>query len=93
MDSRVAAALETFRTPDHGYAKSAGAPSGSTYHTFLVGLCYQLLGRSMPGPEEVARFIRSRRREEGGFMGIAPVRRSALGLLSETSAGPKHRDR
>src|SRR5215469_8249943 len=28
---RVAAALETFRTADHGYAKAAGAASGSTY--------------------------------------------------------------
>jgi geranylgeranyl transferase type-2 subunit beta len=73
---RVAAALETFRTPDHGYAKAAGAVSGSTYHTFLVGLCYQLLGRSLPQPEEVVRFIRSRRREDGGFVEIAPMRRS-----------------
>jgi geranylgeranyl transferase type-2 subunit beta len=73
---RVAATLETFRTPDHGYAKAAGATSGSTYHTFLVGLCYQLLGRSLPRPEEVAGFIRSRRREDGGFVEIAPMRRS-----------------
>jgi geranylgeranyl transferase type-2 subunit beta len=73
---RVARTLETFRTPDHGYAKAAGAASGSTYHTFLVGLCYQLLGRSLPGPDEVARFVRSRRREDGGFVEIAPMRRS-----------------
>src|SRR4051794_21040699 len=33
---RVAATLDTFRTPDHGYNKSPGAASGSTYHTFLV---------------------------------------------------------
>src|SRR5436853_1144687 len=31
---RVASTLETFRTPDGGYAKAAGATSGSTYHTF-----------------------------------------------------------
>ena len=37
---RVAAILETFRTPDGGYNKSPGAGAGSTYHTFLVGLCY-----------------------------------------------------
>src|SRR5262245_36711219 len=40
---RVAVTLESFRAPDGGYGKSAGAKSGSTYHTFLVGLCYQLL--------------------------------------------------
>lgn len=72
---RVAAMLETFRTSDGGYAKSAGAASGSTYHTFLVGLSYQLLGKGYPQPDEVERFLRSRRREDGGFVEIAPMRR------------------
>src|SRR5947209_12813760 len=39
---RVAATLETLRTPDGGYAKTAGHTSASTYHTFLVALCYEL---------------------------------------------------
>src|SRR5262245_31566010 len=71
---RVAAVLETFRTMDGGYAKSPGAASGSTYHTFLIALCYQLLGRSLPNPNAVAGFVRSRRREDGGFVEIAPMR-------------------
>src|SRR5438128_1403793 len=54
---RVAATLETFRTVDGGYAKAAGNAAGSTYHTFLVGLCYELLGRSVPRSEEVAKFV------------------------------------
>jgi geranylgeranyl transferase type-2 subunit beta len=73
---RVAAALETFRTADGGYAKAAGSPSGSTYHTFLVGLCYEMLGRALPRPDEVVRFIRSRRRDDGGYVEVAPMRRS-----------------
>jgi geranylgeranyl transferase type-2 subunit beta len=73
---RVAATLESFRGPDGGYAKEPGAASGSTYHTFLVGLCFELLGRPVPRPEEVARFVRSRRREDGGFVEVAPMRRS-----------------
>jgi geranylgeranyl transferase type-2 subunit beta len=73
---RVAATLETFRAADGGYAKTAGSAAGSTYHTFLVALCYQLLGRTLPRPEEVVRFIRSRHREDGGFVEIAPMRRS-----------------
>jgi geranylgeranyl transferase type-2 subunit beta len=73
---RVAATLETFRTPDGGYAKAAGSISGSTYHTFLVGLCYQLLGRPFPAAEEVIAFIRSRHREDGGYVELAPMRRS-----------------
>lgn len=72
---RVATILESFRTADGGYAKAAGHPNGSTYHTFLVGLCYQLLGRPLPHPGETAGFIRSRRRDDGGFVEIAPMRR------------------
>jgi geranylgeranyl transferase type-2 subunit beta len=85
---RVAATLETFHTADGGYNKTPGAASGSTYHTFLVGLCYQLLGRPLPRPAEVGRFVLSRRREDGGFVEVAPMRRSgtnptaaAIGLL------------
>jgi geranylgeranyl transferase type-2 subunit beta len=85
---RVAAALEAFRAPDGGYGKTAGAASGSTYHTFLVGLCFQLLGRGLPRPDEVARFVHGRRRDDGGFVEIAPMRRggtnptaAAVGVL------------
>jgi geranylgeranyl transferase type-2 subunit beta len=85
---RVAAALETFRTSDGGYTKAVGSASGSTYHAFLVGLCYQLLGRTLPEPDRVVSFIHSRRREDGGFVEIAPMRRSgtnptaaAIGVL------------
>jgi geranylgeranyl transferase type-2 subunit beta len=88
---RVAATLESFRTSDGGYTKSVGGASGSTYHTFLVGLCYQLLGRSLPRPEEIVRFVAARRRDDGGFVEIAPMRRggtnptaAAVGLLQLT---------
>ena len=73
---RVALTLEGFRTPDGGYGKSPGAASGSTYHTFLVGLCYEILGLPWPQPEAIARFIRSRHREDGGFVEIPAMRRS-----------------
>jgi geranylgeranyl transferase type-2 subunit beta len=73
---RTAAVLETFRTPDGGYAKAVGSISGSTYHTFLVGLTYQLLGRTFPQPDTVASYIHSRRREDGGFVELAPMKRS-----------------
>ena len=74
---RVAAILETFRTPDGGYNKSPGAGAGSTYHTFLVGLCYQLLNRSVPQPTKVADFVLTRRREDGGFVEVAQMRVAA----------------
>jgi geranylgeranyl transferase type-2 subunit beta len=85
---RVGQTLESFRTPDGGYTKSLGGASGSTYHTFLVALCYQLLGRAVPRMAEVVRFVASRRREDGGYVEIAPMRRggtnptaAAVGLL------------
>jgi geranylgeranyl transferase type-2 subunit beta len=85
---RVAQTLESFRTADGGYAKTIGGLSGSTYHTFLVALCYQLLGRPVPRMGDVVRFVASRRREDGGYVEIAPMRRSgtnptaaAVGLL------------
>jgi geranylgeranyl transferase type-2 subunit beta len=73
---RVGATLESFRTRDGGYGKTAGAASGSTYHTFLVGLCYELLGQPWPKADEVIGFIESRRRDDGGFVEIPAMRRS-----------------
>jgi geranylgeranyl transferase type-2 subunit beta len=93
-DERVAGELETFRTPEGGYGKAIAATAGSTYHTFLVGLCYQLLGRPVPRAEEVVRFIRSRHRDDGGFVEIAPMKRSgtnptaaAVGVLQLLPGG------
>jgi geranylgeranyl transferase type-2 subunit beta len=81
---RVAALLETFRTKDGGYNKSAGSPSGSTYHTFLVALCYELLGRRVPDTAAVASFARGRRRDDGGFVEVSAMRRSGT---NPTAAG------
>lgn len=81
---RVAALLESFRTSDGGYAKGPGGAAGSTYHSFLVALCYQLLGREVPQPDRVVEFALSRRREDGGFVEIAPMRRSGT---NPTAAG------
>jgi len=92
--TRVAETLETCRSRDGGYAKTPGGVAGSTYHTFLVALCYQLLGEPLPRAEEAVRFIQSRRREDGGFVEVAPMRRggtnptaAAAGLLQMAEAG------
>ncbi len=90
---RVAATLESLRAPDGGYAKQPGGASGSTYHTFLVALCYQLLDRALPDVEAAVRFVRTRQREDGGFVEVAAQRRSgsnptaaAVGLLQIADA-------
>lgn len=81
---RVAATLETFRSPDGGYGKAPSAPHGSTYTSFLVALCLQLLDRPIPDPQRLAAFVKSRRREDGGYVEISAMKRSGT---NPTAAG------
>jgi geranylgeranyl transferase type-2 subunit beta len=74
--SRVAAEVERFRRDDGGYAMSHEGHSSSTYYTFLVLLCQQVIGAPPVGPEQIVRFIASRRREDGGFVELGPMRKS-----------------
>jgi geranylgeranyl transferase type-2 subunit beta len=73
---RVAALLESFRSKDGGYGKGPGAAAGSTYHSFLVALCYELLNRPVSKSDRLVDFIRNRRRSDGGFVEIGPMKRS-----------------
>ena len=81
---RVAATLDTFRTPDGGFGKTPGAPHGSTYTSFLVALCLQLLDRPIPEPDRLAAFVKSRRRPDGGYVEIGAMKRSGA---NPTAAG------
>lgn len=81
---RVAATLESFRSPDGGYGKTPAAPYGSTYTSFLVTLCLQLLGRPNPEPEKLGAFVKSRRRPDGGYVEISAMKRSGT---NPTAAG------
>ncbi len=72
----VAASLEAFRRPDGGYARTHEGGAGSTYHTFLTALCYEMLGRTAPDAAGFERFLLSRRRDDGGFVEIGQMRRS-----------------
>ncbi len=81
---RTAFELESFRTADGGYAKTPGGAGGSTYHSFLVALCYELIERPLPEPERLLHFVESRRRDDGGFVEIAAMKRSGT---NPTAAG------
>lgn len=63
----VLSVLEELRSPDGGYAGSPGAKEGSTYHTFLAALCYDLAGRTCPDLENIRAFVSSRLCPDGGF--------------------------
>jgi len=73
---RLAASLESFRAKDGGYAKTHEGALGSTYHSFLVALCYELIGQPLPEPERLVSFVRDRQRDDGGFVEISPMKRS-----------------
>ncbi len=61
------ALLHASRSDDGGYVRAAGAPAGSTYLTFLALLTSQMLGEPLPHADRLLEFLRSRRREDGGF--------------------------
>ena len=72
----VITTLESSRTDDGGYAKTTEGAAGSTDHSFLTGLTYELLGRDIPRPNALIQFLYDRQREDGGFVEIAPMKRS-----------------
>ncbi len=91
--ARVAGSLERQRTSDGGYAKASEGAVGSTYQSFLVALTYELLGQKMPRRNAMVQFLYDRQRDDGGFVEIAPMRRSgtnptaaAVALLKQLNA-------
>lgn len=83
---RIAQRLETVRTKDGGYAKSEEGAAGSTYHSFMVVLAYQLIGRSVPDPNRLIQFLYDRQRDDGGFVEIAPMKRSGTNPTAAAAA-------
>ena len=75
-NTRIAERLETLRTEDGGYAKSDQGALGSTYHSFLIVLIYQLIGVDVPSPNRLIQFLFDMQRDDGGFVEIAPMKRS-----------------
>ncbi|WP_425616598.1 prenyltransferase/squalene oxidase repeat-containing protein [Anatilimnocola sp. NA78] len=73
---QVAAWLETLRRADGGYAKGIEGQASSTYHSFLVVICLQLLDRLPPEPERMLSFLRAQVSEEGGFREIKAGKRA-----------------
>lgn len=93
----LARILEGFRTSDGGYAKTHEGAIGSTYHSFLVALCFELIGQPIKSPELLVKFIHDRQRDDGGFVEIAPMKRSgtnptaaAIAVLTLHSTIGKH---
>jgi geranylgeranyl transferase type-2 subunit beta len=84
----AANAFEDLRRPDGGYAKTPEGQASSMYHSFLVVICQQLLELPTPEPARLLEFVRSRMRDDGGFVEMSVMKRSgtnptaaAIGLL------------
>ena len=73
---RICERLESTRVADGGYAKSTEGSAGSTYHSFLTALIYELIGLPVPRPNRLIQFLYDRQRDDGGFVEIAPMKRS-----------------
>jgi len=69
-------ALGELRREDGGFAKAAEGKASSTYHTFLVLLCLELIQRPITRPEEIVQFLHSQRCDEGGFREIRVSKRA-----------------
>lgn len=77
---------ESLRRADGGYAKSAEGAIGSTYHAFLVSLVYELIGQAVPEPNALLQFVYDQQREDGGFVEIAPMKRSGTNPTAAAAA-------
>jgi len=72
----VADALGKLRRDDGGYAKGAEGAASSTYHTFLVLLCLEMIDRPLQDPQRVVEFILSQQADDGGFHEIRASKRA-----------------
>jgi len=73
---QIADRLESLRREDGGYAKTEQGARGSTYHSFLVTLTYELLGMQPPRPQALIQFLYDHQRDDGGFVEIALAKHS-----------------
>ena len=76
--SHVADMLEALRREDGGYAKAAEGRASSTYHSFLVLLCRELIDLPVPQPERIVEFLSSMKCDDGGFREIRVGKRAGV---------------
>ena len=82
----VASRLALHRRDDGGYGKTPGDAQGSMYASFLATLAHQLVGREVPDSGRLVDFVLDRQRDDGGFVEIAPMRRSGTNPTAAAAA-------
>lgn len=74
--NRLAEMLSTLRRDDGGFSKSLEGQAGSTYQTFLVLLCLELIEMPCPDAEAAYQFLMRQQQIDGGFLEIRVGKRS-----------------
>lgn len=74
--SRMQSMLHQLRRSDGGFARTLEANVGSTYQTFLVAICLELMGYSLPADDPCVKFLLAQRRADGGFLEVRVAKRS-----------------
>jgi geranylgeranyl transferase type-2 subunit beta len=87
--------LYRLRREDGGFARTEQGNVGSTYQTFLVAICLELLEQPLPADDPCVEFLLSQRRSDGGFLEVRVAKRSgtnptaaAIGALRTLGALP-----
>ena len=90
---RLSELLNSLRRNDGGFSRINTATIGSTYQTFLVTICLELLGHHLPSDDPCVAFLLGQRREDGGFLEVRVAKRSganptaaAIGALRTLNA-------
>ncbi len=86
-ESRFAMLLDSLRRNDGGFSKSIQGQAGSTYQTFLVAICRELIGSPLPSGDPASRFIISQRQEDGGFLEVRVAKRSGTNPTAAAIGG------
>lgn len=74
--AKLSELLSHLRRSDGGYSKSLQGQAGSTYQTFLVLLCLELIEEPIPAAGDIRAFVMRQRQEDGGFLEIRVGKRS-----------------
>ncbi len=73
---RLATLLSDLRRDDGGFSKSREGQVGSTYQTFLIAICLELIEQPFPEPQAAVEFLLRQRQADGGFLEIRVGKRS-----------------
>lgn len=86
-EDRLGTLLDQLRRPDGGFSKSLEGQTGSTYQTFLVLLCLELIKRPCPDADAALAFLLKQRQSDGGFLEIRVGKRSGTNPTAAALGG------